>query len=238
MENGQRKHSAMLKKNWKTGLIVVVAALTLFWVFDSGGPDAITALATLVMALLTLTIARANDSMASANQTLATIASGQESSIKKQQRAYFDSGPGGGENVIATMAVATAAQAKTRVARDGKMVVRLQITNHGRTPGTVIRMCWLVRPLKNLPKVPVYERWLEGGMKISPYHVFTTRYEIAYELDWPDGQYVSYGRVDYRDVFGDSHSVGFLLTIKKKSNGDDFSHPPLVEGYEKYWEEN
>ena len=76
-------------------------------------------------------------------------------------------------------------------------------------------MCWHIKPRKGLPKKPEYNTWLEGGMKISPNKLFTSRYQHTYDLDWTDGQYVAYGRVDYKDVFGDFH-VGRLLVDHHK----------------------
>lgn len=161
-----------------------------------------------------------------------------DTTSKIHERAYLDAGAGGGdESPTVASATSTLQKPHTRVIKDGKMRLRLEVTNHGRTPAVLTRMCWHVRPLKELPEEPEYRHWREGGMKIGPDKIFTTRYYREYRMDWTE-PHVSYGRVEYTDVFKKPHSWGFLLSIVRNDEGTDFSHPPLYEErFKKYWEE-
>jgi len=229
VENKEKQQAQQSTKEHPSGLSPVLYARCFAdAVHHSHG--IITALATIIIGIFTFTLWRATD-------RLRILAEGQEDAIKKQQRAYLDSGPGGGDGLMATLSDLTAVREKTRIIKGRQIGIRLQVTNHGRTPATLIKMCWHVRPLKNLPREPEYTRWFDAGMKITPGKVFTTRYRLNYDLDWQE-TYVAYGRIEYTDVFGDAHHHGFLVTIKKNEAGDDFTHPPLRGEYEKYWDES
>jgi len=122
------------------------------------------------------------------------------------------------------------------------MLIRLECTNHGRTPAKLIRFWWDVRPFQALPKIPPYptdkKEWFDGGMYVAPDKLFTTRAQRVYSMEWTD-RHAAFGRIDYEDVFGKPHSYGFILRVVKNKAGTDFSHPPLREdGYEKYWDES
>jgi hypothetical protein len=191
--------------------------LSCFWISVNAESGAVTALGTLIVALFTYTLWRSSEKDLEYRRTYI-------------DRAYIDAGPGGGDGPDPR---------KSRLIENGKMKIRLQITNHGVTPAIVMRMCWhtaLLRELPRSPQIPEYKDWLTGPIKVSTGTPFTTRYYRTYDMQWTD-QHVAYGSVEYRDVFGKPHHHNFLLKIVKR--GNDFSHPPFFEeGYEEYWKED
>ncbi len=197
--------------------IVTVLTAIADWLECHAG--AVTAIATLFIAGFTGTIWRVNRN--------------QLKHARKTDRAYLDAGPGGGDGL-------PRADGKTRIVKEGKVRIRLHVTNHGKTPAKLTRMWWDVVPRSKLPiGKPRYAKdaWLPGGMKITPdgKH-FQTRYYREYRLDWSE-QHVAYGRIEYTDVFDDPHHWSFLLSIVR--HGDEFTHPPMHEvGYEQYWTES
>ena len=180
---------------------------------------AIAALATIALGIFTFTLWRATNGMLQSSRI--------------SERAYVLAGPGGGDGPDGRRMITN----QTPDWQPSEMMIRLQLKNHGKTPASIERMCWCVRPLGGLPLEPVYEDWQPGGMGLSQDELFPTRVYKTYSFLWTE-PYVAYGRVEYRDVFNELHYSGFLLHIVKIDYENDFRHPPLRGDYEKYWDKN
>jgi hypothetical protein len=86
----------------------------------------------------------------------------------------------------------------------------LHINNHGKTPGELTEIGIGFCEAMEIPEKPDYTRhyfqdWIGPGTQSRPIH----RIAIPAILSYP----AIYGRFYYRDIFGNSHSAGFILAI-------------------------
>jgi hypothetical protein len=165
---------------------------------------AITALATIAVAIFTATIWQINRSHLSHSHQVerAYISGGGEPFLERNERfeeLFSISGGGPTQRVIETTPT-------------GKFVLR--INNYGKTAAELLGFAVEFCDAKNIPQNPVYSRqywydWILPGDRGRPVKL----------VDIPTDRPATavYGRFYYRDIFGKSHSCGFINKINRET---------------------
>lgn len=159
----------------------------------------VTALATAVIGYFTYTIWDSNrDQLRHAHQV---------------ERAYIS---GGGAPVFRLVGKSPEIAAAMGIAKMPSTPVptgefQLQINNHGKTAGELLRFGIKFCGLAEMPETPDYEififpDWIGPGTQSRPL------VNIRIPAHLPDERVV-YGRLYYKDIFGDHHSSGFVLKL-------------------------
>jgi hypothetical protein len=102
--------------------------------------------------------------------------------------------------------------------------VAVTVDNHGKTPAFISEIAVAICPRDKIPLVPRYDgiRRLIA-ISVSP-GVIGLLTQIQLEFADVDGQAV-YGRVYYDDIFGASHSSGFIRQMRGTVKGDAIEAP-------------
>ena len=215
----------------------LVAGRKCFFVAFHESHGILTALVTFVIAWLTVTMARANEQMATTNDKLTKIAGEQEKSARIHERAYIVCG--GVYGVENPEHATPEKRARPKASYYGPPW-RMAIYNFGRTPGYITKIEWGTCKESEFPdgvlvSTIVKKKLLQTKAPKYVQEVIPPVAEVYKPLEYrhvePEREIgtVFFGRIDYDDVFGDSHHSTFAL-----KHGAEHTDT-LGESYAKDW---
>lgn len=216
------------------GPFIIGTKNVILWFLDPAerNDKAITALSTFVIAVFTIVLAFAT-------ATLVRMAKLQEKTSKVHERAYiFGGGPYG---VLKIGDLLSKPEYRPK-ARDFSGPWQMVIHNYGRTPGYVFAIKWGLCPREFFDKlnmsvsaiVKAFDRGLLPLPHRAEFHVPANVDDTYPPSDQPSRNrhveferertnyvgFVFFGRIDYKDVFGEPHHSTFKLLLL-----DDYTDP-------------
>jgi hypothetical protein len=123
------------------------------------------------------------------------------------ERAYMS---GGGVPARRNVEIYSTATGNTRIATELTGDFELHINNHGKTPGELLQIAIEFCDADHLPTNPVYNPqsfhdWIGPGTQSRPMRWISIPKDRSATA--------VYGRIYYRDIFGRSHSSGFIQRL-------------------------